>query len=228
MRRLYNYISSVALLATIICGCSAEPAHIYGNITGLEDGSVYLRSYEGGGMRTLDQVESVAGSFTFTMPPILPNILYLQFGDNISYFIPVIIEETDVSVSGNMNYYDEITVAGTAANDALGEHRNQVRRHDILLRTIEQQLDATDSISAENHVMLTTKRDSLKRLIARCRREFVEQHRGSIVSAYLVSLSLSDKSNLSQIDSLLGELDPTMADNAFMRQLKRRAKALRR
>ena len=194
---------------------------MYGNITSLPDGAVYLRAYEGT-LRTIDSTISVSGRFSFTLPEILPNILYVQFEGYPDFFIPVMIGGGDISVSGNFNYHDAIKVSGTALNDALWRYRESVRDYDIMLRAIDMALMDSLVLDSTKRQVFEHKKDSVKNLLSHSKAEFIRQNRGSVVSAMLAASELTDTSTRRQIDSLLLELDPTMADNAFTRRLLRR------
>ena len=224
MRKLFRHTRFLPfLLAAVLLtfSCRKEPAHLYGNITSLPNGTVYLKAYEGA-LRTIDSTLSTAGRFSFTLPEILPNILFVQFEGYPDFFIPVMIGGGDISVSGNFNYHDDIKVSGTAPNDALWKYRESVHDYDVMLRAIDIALADSTSLDSLGRGQLQGKRDSLTRLVARSKQEFVRRNRGSVVSAMFAAGELTDSSTRRQIDSLLGELDPTMADNAFMRKLLRR------
>ena len=212
--------------ASVFLSCREEPKHIHGDIVNLPDGAVYLRVWEGA-LRTVDSTRSDGGRFSFLLPDVLPDIFYVQFEGYPNYFIPWIVDGDEVGLGGDFNYPDDIKVSGTAPNDALWGYRESVRRYEVMLRAINRQLELyrSEEMDSVAYRGLLVKEDSLKRIMSGLRRDFVRSHRGSIVSAFLVVSSLSDSSTRAQIDSLIGELDPTMADNAFLRRLHRRRNA---
>lgn len=202
--------------------CSKEALHVHGNIVGMPDQTIYLRVYESS-LRTIDSTKSEGGVFQFEMPNILPNIVYIQLGET-DYLIPLLVDVGEVSIGGNFNYPDEIEVGGTPANNALSQFRNMVRKYDIMLKAIDidiarLQTTKDDTLQIKQ---LTAKRAVLQAQHDNSRTEFVRANRGSLVSALLILSAVTDSTNRHQIDSLIGELEPTMADNAFLRRLQRK------
>lgn len=223
MKKHYQIVFLFLMVLSAFFSCREEPKHIHGDIVNLPDGTVYLRVWEGT-LRTVDSTQSNGGRFSFLLPDVLPDIFYVQFEDFPDYFIPLIVDGEEVGIGGDLNYPDDIKVSGTAPNDALWGYRESVRRYEVMLRAIDCQLELyrSESMDSVAYRELLVKEDSLKRIMSGLRRDFVRAHRGSIVSAFLALSSLSDSSTRAQIDSLIGELDPTMADNAFLRRLHRR------
>ena len=224
-RRLIHICGVLFCVAVGFFSCSKEPVHIHGNISRLPNGMVYLRAYEGV-MRTIDSTASTEGRFTFLLPEIVPNILYLQFENYPDFYIPIMIDGGEVSVSGNFSYHDDIQVSGTASNDALWKYRESVRKYDIMIQAIDLQLGDSTAMDSVERGQLFLKRDSLERIIANSKTNFVRHNRKSIVSAMFVSMELTDSTSDNTIDSLLNELDPDMPDNAFIQKLRRRRDAL--
>lgn len=226
MKKYYQIAFLFVVAATAFLSCREEPEYIRGDIVNLPDGKVYLRVWEGT-LRTVDSTRSAGGRFSFVLPDVLPDIFYVQFEGFPDYFIPVIVDGEEVGIGGDFNYPDDVKVAGTAPNDALWGYRESVRRYEVMLRAIGRQLEVyrTEEMDSVAYRGLLVKEDSIKRIMAGLRRDFVRAHRGSIVSAFLMVATLPDSASRAQIDSLIGELDPTMADNAFLRRLHRRRNA---
>ncbi len=226
MKKYYQIVFLFLLVVSAFFSCREEPKHIHGDIVNLPDGKVYLRVWEGT-LRTVDSTRSKEGRFSFLLPDVLPDVFYIQFEGVPDYFIPLIVDGEEVGIGGDLNYPDDIKVSGTAPNDALWGYRESVRRYEVMLHAIDQQLGAyqKEEMDSLEYEKLLIKEDSLKQIMAGLRRDFIRSHRGSIVSAFLAVTSLPDSASRAQIDSLIGELDPTMADNAFLRRLHRRRNA---
>ncbi|MDL2320158.1 DUF4369 domain-containing protein [Alistipes sp. OttesenSCG-928-B03] len=229
MRTVFSYILSCFALAAVFVSCSAERAHIHGNITGLPDGMVWLRAWEGG-MPAADSTRSMGGRFSIPVPDVVPNMMYLQFEAFPDNYIPVFIDGGEVSVSGNTNYYDDIEVTGTRANDSFAAFRRSVRHYNVQMAAIDLEMrlwaDSTVVPDSLLRVSLTSKRDSLQAIVDSSRWTFMRANPDCIVSAMFAVSALTDSTTSQQLSEILAPLDSMMHDNAFLRLLMERKRQL--
>lgn len=223
-RRKINFLASLALLlATVSCG--GERPTISGNLVSLDDGYLWLCTYDGA-FNKIDSTLSHGGRFAFEQPDILPGIVFVNPQSLPDLYIPVLVEGRDVYISGNLNYRDDIRVSGTESNDLLRAYIRSIRDYDIMAQTIGLeigQLQASgDPADSSKYKRLVSKRDNLRKRMAESRAAFVRQHPSSLVSAMFLYLSLNDTMNYRQVDSLIGQLDSTIVDNTFSRRLRMR------
>lgn len=220
-----NTILALALLPLAFAMCRSESAYIRGNLANLPDGNVRLMVWDGS-FTAVDSARSKDGEFAIQTPAVLPDILFLQFESVPDFYLPVVVDGSDVSVSGNFRYSDDITVSGSRPNELYYNYRREVNNYYVLIAAINKELDtyADSTAIADSTFYLNFyhKRDSLWRLVEGSKNLFVEAHPSCIVSAMFAAETLSDSTSLHQVDSLLGKLDPSMSGNAFLDRLRRR------
>lgn len=228
--RTVSSLSAIVLSALaalmLFSACKDDKAYISGNLVSLPDGKVRLFSYKHT-LSTIDSTVSREGRFTLEQPGMTPDLAFVGFEAFPDLLVPVILDGKMVYISGNLNYKDDITVSGTAANDDLRRYISSIRGIDIMARTIEQELETTEPAEdSVKYMMLVGKRDSLRHAIALSRSDFVNNNPSSIVSAMFLSMSLNDSMNRRQVDSLINRLDSTIVDNAFSRSMRKRLEQL--
>lgn len=225
MKRVLHILLPLAAALSLFVNCDKERHYIHGNIPNLPDGEVWLRTRD---MAAVDSARSEGGRFTIEVPDVLPDMLLLQFGQAPGFTLPVIVDGGSVSVGGNFNYPENITVSGSRANELFYAYRNEVDRYHIMIAAINLELDAyADSTAVADSARYETfyiKRDSIWSIVNGLRGAFIDAHPGSIVSAMFAAEALSDTLSAPLADSLLGRLDPAMPDNAFLRQIREKLK----
>ena len=219
-----KYLCITALCAVLIGGmsCRNEHFHIRGNITGLNDCKVYLQVYERA-LRTIDSARITDGRFVFDMPPILPDMVYVSFEGYKDFFVPVIIEDHDIYISGNFNYPDAMEVTGSPANEDFNRLKDQVRWYEIQLRAVDLELSREDwrEQDSTEYKLLERTRDSISSLVATAQARFVRANPASLASAFLVARQLTDSTDRRTADSLIRQLDTTVVRSAFVDRLRR-------
>ncbi|MBQ4278690.1 MAG: DUF4369 domain-containing protein [Rikenellaceae bacterium] len=210
----------VALAGAV--SCRSEHFHIRGNITGLNDCEVYLKVYERA-LRTIDSTRMTDGRFVFDMPPILPDMVYVSFEGYEDFFVPVIIEDHNIYISGNFNYPDAMEVTGSPANEDFSRLKDQVRWHEIQLGAVELELSREDwrEQDSTERRRLERARDSISNLVATAQARFVRANPASLASAFLVARQLTDSTDRRTADSLIRQLDTTAVRSAFVDRLRR-------
>ena len=209
------------MIALSFVSCHEEHAHIQGNISGLSDREVYLKVYEQS-LRTIDSVPMIGGRFSFDMPPILPDMVYVCFSGYPDYFIPVILEGQDLYISGNFTYRDAMEVSGSPANEDFRRFREQVRWHEIQLRAIRMEMEGLSASGPDSLLYRTLSRqgDSIDAMVRTAEVRFVRENPASLLSAFLVARQLTDSTNRKTADSLLRQIDTTTVRNAFINRLR--------
>ena len=220
LTNLFVRVVVFSLAATLSVSCGRR-IHIHAQIDNLPDGTVYMVRYDGT-VETIDSTLSISGAFALRQPGTLPDIYYIWFPAVPGFFVPMAAEGVELRVSGNLDARDEIVVTGSPGNDAMTELRASLRPYDILSRAIAIDLHELDPQGPDSlaYRALTAKRDSIGQLTATTRRDFVRARPASIVSAMLAASALTDSTTRAQADSLIGELDPLMPDNAFLQRLR--------
>ncbi len=224
MKNIIRKISGAALAAamSVLASCKDDLPYLSGNLVSLPDGVVRLYDYDNS-LTAVDSTVSRGGRFTLRQPKALPDLAFVGFDEFPDMLIPVIFDGQNVYISGNLNYKDDITVSGTRANDELREYTASIRGTDIMARTIELELNATDPVAdSTKYALMAAKRDSLRSSIAHSKSEFVRKNPSSLVSAMFLAMSLNDSMTYRQVDSLLARLDSTTVDNAFSRRMRAR------
>ena len=208
-------------ILALTTACAKERLTIQGNLAGLADGAVYLRVYDGVRVRTVDSTLSTGGRFTFGLPQILPEIIFIQVEDNDLFFIPIVIEQRNLQIRGDVNSPESITVEGSQGNADMQAYRVLVRHNEMKLHTILSHLNnASPTGDQAGYKTLVHKRDSLEGLIEGQRRQFIAEYPASIVSAYLSLTRVTDSTSRGEVIQLLWELDRTdMEDNIYLNRL---------
>lgn len=200
----------IALLAVVMVGCARRELAISGKIANLPDQTAYLRTYDGAQIRIADSSAVSGGAFSFMLPDTLPDMYYITFSQTGGLFIPLIAEGLPLTVTGDVNRHEDITVEGSPSNSDLTAYRAATREHQAMLRAIEN-LIAEGGMDKSTLAYYTARCDSLTNLTTQTKRDFVAANPSSIVSAYLATTMPGD--------STLVALDPDMADNIFLHRL---------
>lgn len=212
-----------AIFAAILlgwAGCKSHDTHIEGNISGLTDRMAYLQPYGRTGQGA-DSVMTSGGRFSFRVPEMPADVMFIRFEGEPNLRIPVIADGQPVHVTGNFAHPGEIVVAGSQANNLLQQYRTDMAGYDLMAHSIALDREGIDPAGADSLLSraLAFKQDSVETLRREARARFVAEHPASPAAAFLVWASLPAGATRTQIDSLIVLLDTT-APNAFLERLR--------
>ena len=125
-----NFKIFLILILPFLIGCNhnnsktSKDFTIEGNITGIDDGTVYLMKageYLGYTFEKIDSTKIIDGRFTLTGTVNFPEIYYLKIEENqpISFFV----ENSEIKIEGEL---DKATISGSKTHSELLNIRNQI------------------------------------------------------------------------------------------------------
>ena len=118
------------LILPLFIGCNQNKSEtskvftIVGNMTGINDGNVYLMKaggYLGYTFEKIDSTKIIDGRFTLTGTVNFPEMYYLTIGENqpISFFV----ENSEIKIEGELK---KVTVSGSKTHSELLDIHNQI------------------------------------------------------------------------------------------------------
>ena len=186
---------------------------IDGVISGVS-GKVYLSVFEGKQPRVIDSTEVMNGAFRFTGEVSVPIYAAVEAQDGaISRFF---LENRPIRITGSAAAPQDIRVTGST--------------NDSLYRVFCLQYDSLGNLSNAPEVQASSSMmaDSLRQVQFRWAENFVRQHAGSVVAAYVLFRHLSYEMSAEELRRALTELGPSARSSVYGGLLKSMSEALTR
>lgn len=233
MRRLFNSIGIFALALMLFASCSNQKKNVNGfsvaiNISDLKPATqVILQKRDNGEWVKLDSVMLTDGKGTLTGEIKSPELYYLTI-KNFNVYIPLWLENSNITVTAGMTTLRNPVIKGSKTQDAFNAFEDSTKNFRDTEMKLEQQYGAARTAKQEEKMKAAesqydqTENQRINYMIG-----YVLRHNKSVVSPYLImrnSFSLS----LGQLDSVTSRFDSTLAQNEYVKSLRERVTVLKR
>jgi peroxiredoxin len=224
MKRFALFLGVILLLFS----CTSKKPNVFtiqGNITGVPNGKAYLEARRNGMLTIADSTDVTNGSFTFKGSVPSPSRYYIVFGHTRAYF-PLFIENSDISVSGDVNDLSKVAITGSKTEDEYQAYLREAKPIDDNLNSLYR---AYDSVSqAGNEVaaqQLDIRIDSAEKIQLNFLKKYITDHSSSIVGPYLASTN-SYMFDLDVLEPMVKAFSPSLAGSEYVKDIQNRVAAL--
>ncbi|TKG95568.1 redoxin domain-containing protein [Puteibacter caeruleilacunae] len=179
----------VFLAALFAVSCSTEPQFkITGNVEGTE-GLAILKKRDGRQLVDLDTAQIENNQFVMTGKLDAENIYYLELGDK-KKAIQLFMGNDKVTINGNIEKRDEITITGSPSNDIWTAQKDGTKGFKDEQQKIYKEfreLSSKGEMTPEKQDELRGKYDELGKKVEEFNNTFIAKNKTSVVAAWLTS-----------------------------------------
>lgn len=214
---------------TLLIACHKPYEYVLtGEIISLPDGWVYLQSYTGEGLKTLDSAEATQGRFRFKGTINAPEFVYLSLGQSKGR-IGLFLEPGKLKVTAHVDSLQQARVTGSALNDEYMAFRKEFNTYQQRQEELYHQYKAAKDANDTNVIRNIEKTwDLLDKEQNRFVKNYIVAHRESVLGPFLVNQQLIYTIGLSELDSLVGLFPPTLDGSIYVKRLRERIEILRK
>jgi peroxiredoxin len=219
-------ISNLLLIAIVvmIAACN-QPVKKTGNasikitLTGANGDSIFLAQRVGGEVVTFDSAVFTDDNTEIVASVELPELFYLRF-NNTRGNIPVFVEKGEMTIAGDYNDLENLTITGSVAQEDLEAFNAETMAMDMQMNMIGQQYgqarqvgdtEKMDSLEAE-YIEL----DNLKSAFIT---QYAFNNPEKVVAAFMI-LSNSYQYELDMLDSLTSSFSPAIGQSEYVKKLQ--------
>ncbi|MGC8864844.1 MAG: redoxin domain-containing protein [Bacteroidales bacterium] len=199
-----------------------------GEIQSLPDGWVYLQSYTGEGLRTLDSAEAKNGRFKFTGIVRDPEFVYVSLGQGKGR-VGLFLESGKLKIVAHADSLQQARITGSALNDEYMAFRKEFdtyqQRQEELYHQYKAAKDANDSLVIRNIEKIW---DMLDQEQNRFIKKYIVAHRESVLGPFLINQQLIYTIGLDELDSLVSLFPPSLDSSVYVKRLRERIEILRK
>ncbi len=233
MRKLFNSIGIFALALMLFASCSNQKKNVNGfsvaiNISNLKPATqVVLQKRDNGTWVKLDSVTLKDGKGAITGEIKSPELYYLFF-KRFNVYIPLWLENSDITVTAGMTSLRNPVIKGSKTQDAFDAFRDSTKNFQETEAKLEHQYGAARAAKQEEKMKAAeTQYEQAEGQRINYVIGYVLRHNKSVVSPYLIMRN-SVALTLGQLDSVTSRFDSTLAQNEYVKLLKERVTILKR
>ncbi|MCU4177135.1 redoxin domain-containing protein [Carboxylicivirga sp. N1Y90] len=213
MKKLMLAIVSVAMLVA----CQPKGYQITGTLEGAT-GQAILNSIRKGQPVAVDTVDIVNGQFAFSGMVDAPE-LYLLFIEGQQRPVQFFVENTTITINGNMTDMDNIEVTGSNLtelfkqfeNERPGKERQTQIQQEYMQAQMTQNKDAMQQLGEEMNAIMEDQKAYYK--------QFAEANTDNELGA-LLSLGLAQTLDLEALKALVEKLEVNMKDHVYVQEMR--------
>jgi peroxiredoxin len=217
-------------ITLFLFACSTKKVNVYmisGSLAGLKDGKAFIETRKDGVWVKLDSADVKNGTFTFKGNVGSPVRYFITFEGSRGY-LPVFIENSDITITGNIDSLDMVTISGSKSqddyeayeaasapldsrlNDLYDQYQQAVEtKNDTLIEKLDSEIEKTDKEQVE------------------FMKKYIMEHGNSIISPYLAR-SNSYMFELSDLEPMVSVFDTSLNRSSYVQELKERVDILKR
>ncbi len=219
----------LTLVTLVVAACSTEPTNnnsysISLNLNGVEDATFYLTQRVSGEWIKLDSINSTE-SMTFTGTIDFPEMYYISIKDKRGS-IPVLVDVADITINGHIDSLRKVKIVGSPAQDELYAFNDQTKTYNDKLQQIYKDY-RTASQDQNNELMneLEKKMESINEEKIDFTYNYIIENNTSVVSA-LLAYQNNYYLELSQLQEITANFDPSIEQSGYVKNLKERVATL--
>lgn len=218
--KLIHTIGTICfLLVSLFMGCRQETFHIKGNLHQVNVSKVYLIHINPvvNSMTVLDSADVHEGHFSFEGSVDLPKACNIKIGRKTT--INLIVENSDIEVTGSIQIPEEIKVTGSKADQ---EYHNLLQMSESIAsmknrmwaEMIEKSLDKTKDD-------LNNQFSSIDDSLLFATKQYVESHPTSLGAAYFIYyLYLDRQMDILKLAPIIELFDKSVANSEYLEYLR--------
>lgn len=213
----------------LLWGCSDKNNYVVkSGLTGLTDGYAYMQVFGEEGLEIVDSALIEQGSFMFRGEKPEPEFVYITFSSSkgrIGFFL----ENAKISLTGHADSLSKVKISGSALNDEYTAFKAEMEIFEQRQSELYQQYTDAQAKGDTSMTRLIEKMwDLLDNEQNMFIRQYISDHKASVISPFLVHQRLIYSINLRELDSLNSIFPVEIQNTVYAKKLKNRAEILRK
>jgi peroxiredoxin len=212
------------LVFLLIVACKQKGSNyngfeIDGTIAGYDSSYVMLKKLIDSDLSTIDSAYVLNGKFKLDGELGMPEMCYLEFGD-MKHLAKIFLENSKISFYSNYDSLETALITGSKAHYEFMSYEDEIHPFENKMADLYQQYKAA---SDQRNMLLMGQIDSTREALNKDMdtfiENFIETHKSSAVSPYILS-KISSNISVSELDSILGILDKSLDESIYTLELK--------
>lgn len=216
-------------ISFFLFSCTFEPNYkISGDISGIEEGMIYLFKFESGQKVLLDSAVMTDGMFVLKGELESPELLSLQISDP-SATLPIFLDASDISVTADFEDIQNARITGSSVHDEYVEYTRVAGDYNKRLRAIYDELIEMQKGGQESDANEKYEADykPLEEESKQYTLNYVKENPTSHLAAWLLG-SVSYSLELSELDEMFKNLDESLSNSVYVQRLDDMISTLKR
>ncbi len=206
-------ILSVAFLAA----CQPKGYQITGTLEGATTGKVFLNNLKKGQPTPIDTAEIVDGTFTFTGSVEGPE-LFIAFVEGQQAPAAFFVENTNISITGDVTKLNEAEVVGSESNDIFAKLNKEVPGNERMKQMQQEFMQAQMSQDQEKMQVLSEEANSIMEDQKAYYEKFLEANATNAVGA-LMTVSMAQSKPLDEVKELAATLEASLPGHKYVAEV---------
>jgi peroxiredoxin len=220
----------VLILSVILIACKTtkDEFSIKGTIAGVDTGKVYLQKIVDGRPQSIDTADVVKGEFTFTGKMELPDFRVLRLNEQ-DYFAKFFLENAQVKINAKKDSLNATKITGSPSQDLFESYVKEVESMNKQTAALQQRYqEAMVNKNEEEVKKVQIDYQALMDTMKVYTKNFVKEHKTSVVAAYITLVQLSNQIESTELDSIVAGFPQEIGQSEYVVQLKEIADGMRK
>lgn len=221
----------IALILTVVffaCKTNKDEFTIKGTIAGVETGKVYLQKIVDGRPQSIDTANVENGKFSFTGKMETPDLRVLRLNDQ-DYIAQFFLENSQVKIDAKKDSMNATKITGSASQDLFQTYVKEVESMNKQMAVLQDRYQkAMASNNAEEVKKVQIDYQAMMDNMKVYTKNFVKEHRTSVVAAYITLAQLSNQIESAELDSIVAGFPQEISKSEYVVKLKEMAEAMRK
>lgn len=215
-------VLTIFVLALMVFSCQSakDEYSIKGSIAGIENGKIYLMKIAEGQPQAVDTAEVVAGKFTFKGKMEIPDLRLLRLNDQ-EFLPPFFLDNSNITVTAKKDSLRLATYKGSPTQDVFQIYMLEVEKLNkdmMALQTKFQNAMANGNTDEAEKAKIDGQAMQDNNLFYT--KNFVKEHKNSVVSAYITLAMLAGQVDGTELDSIVSKFAPEIGPSEYVIKLK--------
>jgi thiol-disulfide isomerase/thioredoxin len=216
-----NFLAIFVLaLAVASCQSAKNEFSIKGSIAGVETGKVYLLKIVDGNPQSIDTANVVGGKFTFKGKMDMPDIRILRLNEQ-DYLAPFFLDNANITVIANKDSLRKTKITGSPTQDVFQIYVSEMEKQSKEVMALQSKYQ--NAMSTGNSNEAEKAKIEYQAMIDNNKfytKNFVKEHPGSVVSAYITLAQLANQVEGAELDSITRKFAPEISTSPYVVKLK--------
>lgn len=224
-----NLLSSLFLAIIFLsCQTTRDEFSIKGTIAGVDTGKVYLQKVVDGRPQSIDTADVVDGTFSFSGKMELPDIRVIRLNEQ-DYIAQLFLDNSKVTVAAKKDSMQAAKITGSPSQDLFHTYLTElesVNKEMAALQDRYQKAMASQNMDEIKKVQIDYQAimDNMKIYT----KNFVKEHKTSVVAAYITLVQLSNQIESAELDSIVNGFPQEISKSEYVVKVKELADGLRK
>ena len=210
----------VFALMVFSCQMAKDEFSIKGSIEGVETGKVYLQKLVEGQPQSIDTADVVDGKFTFKGKIEMPDLRILRLNEQ-DYFAQFFLDNASITIKAKKDSLRNTKITGSPTQDVLQIYLTEMEKLNkdmMALQTKYQNAMSTGNTNEAEKAKIDGQAMQDNNLFYT--KNFVKEHKNSVVSAYITLAMLAGQVDGPELDSIVSKFSPEIGTSEYVVKLK--------